>query len=367
MNITGKRKKMRYKSEVFIGERRVAHDTPTYFIADIAANHDNDIERAKDLIWSAADAGADAAKFQHFEAPTIVSDYGFKSLGAKASHQSTWEKSVYEIYEDATLNINWTEALVDTCRKAQIDFFTSPYALKLVDKVDPYVPAYKIGSGDITFEDIIIHIAKKNKPVLLATGASSMDEVKRAVMTILDHNANLILMQCNTNYTGSPDNFKYINLNVINTYKELYPGMILGLSDHTPGHITVLGAIAIGARVIEKHYTDDNSRKGPDHSFSMNPQSWKEMIVRSREIEASLGSGQKAIEENEKETVILQRRALRATKDLPAGHMITAKDIIALRPAPENSFNPYQLPNVIGKKLAVQKISGDAIFYNDIE
>ena len=367
MNIWGKREIMSYASEIYIGKRRIAHDTPTYFIADIAANHDNDIERAKDLIWSAADAGADAAKFQHFEAPTIVSDYGFKSLGAQVSHQSTWEKSVYEIYEDATLNFNWTETLVDTCRKAQIEFFTSPYALQLVDKVDPYVPAYKIGSGDITFEEIIIHIAKKKKPVLLATGASSMDEVKRAVMTILKHNADVILMQCNTNYTGSPENFKCINLNVINTYKQLYPGMILGLSDHTPGHTTVLGAIALGARVIEKHYTDDNSRKGPDHPFSMNPRSWKEMIAHSREIEAALGTGHKIVEENEKETVIVQRRALRATKDLPVGHIITAKDIMALRPAPEDSFNPYQVSNVLGKKLIAQKISGDAIFYSDLE
>jgi N-acetylneuraminate synthase len=194
-----------------------------------------------------------------------------------------------------------------------------------------------------------------------------MDDVKRAVKTILDHNADIILMQCNTNYTGSLDNFNYINLNVISTYKQLYPGMILGLSDHTPGHTTVLGAIALGARVIEKHYTDDNSRKGPDHSFSMNPQSWREMIVRSRELEAALGSGHKTVEENEKETVQLQRRALRVTTDLSAGHIITAKDIIALRPAPKNSFNPYQLANVIGKKLVVPKTSGDAVFHGDIE
>ena len=358
---------MNYHSEIFIGNRRIAHDTPTYFIADIAANHDNDIERAKDLIWSAAEAGADAAKFQHFEAPTIVSDYGFKALGSKASHQSSWAKSVYEIYEDATLNINWTETLVETCRQAKIDFFTSPYSLQLVDNVDPYVPAYKIGSGDITFEEIMIHMAKKNKPVLLATGASSMDEVQRAVMTILNHNPNLILMQCNTNYTGSPDNFKFINLNVINTYKQYYPEMLLGLSDHTPGHVTVLGAIALGAKVIEKHYTDDNARTGPDHAFSMNPQSWKEMVARSREIEAAMGSGTKIVEENEEETVILQRRSLRATQDLPSGHMITEDDLIALRPAPENSFTPYQISEVIGKKLIVNKESGDAVFHSDLE
>jgi N-acetylneuraminate synthase len=358
---------MNYNSEIFIGNRRIAHDTPTYFIADIAANHDNDLERAKDLIWSAADAGADAAKFQHFEASSIVSDYGFKALGSKASHQSSWAKSVYEIYEDATLNINWTETLVETCRQAKIDFFTSPYSLQLVDKVDAYVPAYKIGSGDITFEEIMIHMAKKNKPILLATGASAIDEVQRAVMTILSHNPNLILMQCNTNYTGSLHNFNYINLNVINTYKQLYPEMLLGLSDHTPGHVTVLGAIALGAKVIEKHYTDDNVRTGPDHAFSMNPQTWKEMVTCSRELEAALGTGKKIVEENEKETVILQRRALRVIQDLPVGHIVTTNDLVALRPAPGNSFTPYQIADVLGKKLIVRKESGDAIYYSDIE
>jgi N-acetylneuraminate synthase len=211
------------------------------------------------------------------------------------------------------------------------------------------------------------HIAKKNKPVLLATGASAMGEVERAVATIQKHNADIILMQCNTNYTGSLENFNYINLNVINTYKQVFPGMILGLSDHTPGHSTVLGAIALGASVIEKHYTDDNSRKGPDHSFSMNPKSWKEMVTCSRELEAAMGSGMKIIEENEKESVVLQRRALRVTDDLPIGHSITANDLVALRPAPDNSFTPYQLTDVIGKKLVVQKAGGDALFYSDIE
>jgi len=356
-----------YNSEIFINDRKISIDNPTYFIADIAANHDDDLERAKDLIWSAAEAGADAAKFQHFTADTIVSDYGFKSLGGKASHQSSWAKSVYETYEDASINLNWTEALVDTCKEAKIDFFTSPYSKELVDEVDPFVPAYKIGSGDITFEEIIRHIASQQKPVLLATGASSMNDVARAVKTILDKNNDIVLMQCNTNYTGSLENFHHINLNVINSFRRKYPEMLLGLSDHTPGDTTVLGAIALGARVIEKHYTDDNSRKGPDHGFSMNPKSWKEMVYRSREVEAALGNGIKIIEENELQSVILQRRCIRIVKDLPEGHILSENDIIALRPAPENSFTPYEVSKLIGKSLVTDKLEGDAILRSDIK
>lgn len=357
----------RYNSEFNIHKHKISIDSPTYFIADIAANHDDDIERAKDLIWSCAEAGADAAKFQHFAAKTIVSDYGFKALGGKSSHQSKWEKSVFETYDDASINLDWTPILVETCQAANIDFFTSPYSIELVDEVDSYVPAYKIGSGDITFEEIIRYIAKKNKPVFLATGASSMQDVIQAVNTILEHNKNIALMQCNTNYTGSLENFHHINLNVINTFKQKYPDMILGLSDHTLGDTTVLGSIALGARVIEKHYTDDNNRKGPDHGFSMNPKSWKEMVMRSREIEAAMGDGVKVIEKNEKESVVLQRRCMRVNNDLPLGHVLNESDIEALRPAPSGSFTPYEVKNIIGKRLTKDKSHGDALLKKDIE
>ena len=141
-----------------------------------------------------------------------------------------------------------------------------------------------------------------------------MEEVQRAVDEILRINPQLVLMQCNTNYTASLDNFRHINLRVLRTYAELFPSAVLGLSDHTPGHATVLGSVALGARVIEKHFTDDNRREGPDHPFSMNPQSWREMVERTRELENALGSTQKFVADNEQETVVVQRRCLRATR-----------------------------------------------------
>ena len=129
------------------------------------------LEKAKELIYLSAEAGADAAKFQHFTAETIVSDYGFKSLGNQQSHQASWKKSVYEVYDDASLPKEWTETLRDTCNDAGITFFTSPYSLDLIDYVDPYVPAYKIGSGDLTSYTLIEHMLSKKKPIILATGA----------------------------------------------------------------------------------------------------------------------------------------------------------------------------------------------------
>ena len=350
-----------------IDNKMIGEQYPTYFIADIAANHDGDIEKAKDLIYLCAESGADAAKFQHFSAKTIVSDKGFKALGSQQSHQSQWKKSVFDVYNDASISQDWTPILKDTCQKAGITFLTSPYSYSLVDEVDEYLSAYKIGSGDITWTGIINYIASKKKPVIIATGASNIEEVDVAMSTIQKHTKDIVLMQCNTNYTASLENFKYINLNVLKEYKRKFPNIILGLSDHTPGHSTVLGAIALGARVIEKHFTDDNSRTGPDHKFSMNPKSWIDMVARSRELESALGDGIKKIEDNELETVVLQRRAIRAKRDLSRGEFISENSVEFLRPCPENAIDPYDLNKILNKKIVSPIIKGDVIRWKSIE
>lgn len=338
--------------EVKIDAREIGEQYPTYFIADIAANHDGDIERAKDLIFLAKESGADAAKFQHFKAETIVSDLGFRSLGAQQSHQSSWKKSVFDVYKDASVDVAWTESLKETCEKAGITFFTSPYDFEMVEHIDPFVPAYKIGSGDITWVEIIELIASKRKPYIIASGASSMDDVYRAVSAGLKINNQLILLQCNTNYTGSIENMRYVQLNVLKSYRAMFPKMILGLSDHTPGHSSVLGAVALGARVIEKHFTDDTNRVGPDHKFSMDPRSWSDMVQATRELEAALGVGIKKVESNELDTVVLQRRAIRASKDLAEGHVLTRDDLTVLRPCPKDAIQPYEIENILGRPVS---------------
>lgn len=352
--------------EISIQERAIGLEHPVYFVADIASNHDGDLQRAKDLICLAAEAGAGAAKFQHFDADTIVSDRGFRDLRSKQSHQAMWEKSVYEVYKDASLSLDWTETLSLTCKEAGIHFFTSPYSFELVDALDQHVVAYKIGSGDITWRGIIEHIAQKCKPVMLATGASNILDVQRAVDVLLRYTRDIVLMQCNTNYTGSLDTLEHVQLNVLKTYQAMYPSLILGLSDHTPGYITVLGAITLGARVIEKHFTDDNARKGPDHGFSLNPASWKEMVERSRELEVALGTGVKRVEENEQETVVLQRRAIRAKHDLQAGHRLLETELEVLRPCPRDGLEPYYLDEIVGRDLKVNVTKGQHITWSHL-
>ena len=319
------------------------------------------------LIQLAAESGADAVKFQHFRAPRIVSARGFEALGSQLSHQEKWKKPVYEVYVDASLPWEWTEALKTECDAANIDFFSAPYDVETVDMLDPYVSMFKIGSGDITWPEIMLAIAKKGKPVFLATGASDIRDVQRAVSIILSANRQLVLMQCNTNYTTDPENFKHINLNVLKTYRVMFPDVILGLSDHTSGHATALGAVALGSRVLEKHFTDDTGREGPDHPFSMTPGPWKEMVARIRELEAALGSASKAVCDNEKRTVIVQRRCLRASRYLEAGTVLTRELIDVLRPAPVDSIFPYQLETILGMRLRVDLTAGEALRWTMLE
>lgn len=350
-----------------IDGRLIGRDHPVYFVADIAANHDGDLGRAKELIYLAAEAGADAAKFQHFKAATIVSDMGFRALGGLQSHQSNWKKSVFEIYQEASVSLDWTETLKETCEAAGITFFTSPYSLEIVDHIDPFVPAYKIGSGDITWIEMIEHIAAKGKPYILAAGASTTDDVLRAVHAALAINPNIALLQCNTNYTASLENFKFIQLNVLKTFSSMYPDLVLGLSDHTPGHATVLGAVTLGARIIEKHFTDDVGRTGPDHAFSMDPSSWREMVERTRELENALGAGVKKVEDNECETVVLQRRSVRVKAALLAGTVLRREHLTVLRPCPTDAVEPYHLPNLIGCALRAPKQAGEHLRWTDLE
>ena len=184
------------------------------------------------MIELAAKSGANAAKFQNFKAENIVSDLGFKKIDP-FSHQANWDKSVFDIYKSASLPWEWTKELKTECDKNNIDFFSTPYDLKSVDMLNEYVDMFKLGSGDINFLDLINKIAVK-KPILIATGASTLSDVIQAV-NIYKNNSNndYALMQCNTNYTGSFNNFKYINLNVLKNFKNTFPDAILGLSDHT--------------------------------------------------------------------------------------------------------------------------------------
>jgi N-acetylneuraminate synthase len=319
-----------FSKEVNIGDKVIAEGKPSYIIAEIGANFDGDIDKAKKLIDAAKRCGADCAKFQSFKAEKIVSENGFRSMNLKGVHGS-WGRPVHEVFRDAEFPREWHKEIADYCRQIGIDFSTSPYDYEAVDLcIELDVPYIKIGSGDITWLQMIEYIAKKGKPIILATGDATMSEIDEALRVIEETGNNqLILLQCITNY---PSKIESANINVLKTYQTAF-NVLTGYSDHSPGPVVALGAIALGGVVIEKHFTLNKADKGPDHPHSMDQNEFKVMVDQIRELESAMGTSRKVVVEEEAETVIVQRRGLYTNKLIKKGEQIKESDIVELRPA----------------------------------
>lgn len=349
-----------FPKEIKIGNKIIGTGYPAYIIAEIGANFDQNIEKAKKLILAAKESGADCAKFQSFIAEKIVSAVGFASMQLKGVHGS-WGRPVHEIFKEAEFPRGWHKEIADYCRKIDIDFSTSPYDFDAVDLcMELDVPYIKIGSGEITWLEMLEYIAKKNKPMFLATGDASLSEVDEAIRTIeTTGNNNLVLMQCITNY---PSKIESANINVLKTYQRAF-NILTGYSDHSPGPVVALGSIALGAVVIEKHFTLDNNDSGPDHPHSMNVTEFKRMVSYIRELESAMGSTRKVVVEEESETVYVQRRSLYARRSIAQGKVIDVDDIEVLRPA---LGIPPKFKNVIIGKIAKIKIAqGQPLFWEN--
>ena len=349
-----------FNKEIKIGNKIIGDTHPTYFIAEIGANFDGSIEKAKHLIDAAKKAGADCAKFQTFSTPRIVSEGGFSHMQLKGVHGS-WGRTVSEVFKDAEFPVAWHKEIADYCKVVGIDFSTSPYFKEAVDLcVDLDVPFIKIGSGDITWLEMLDYIARKGKPVMLATGDATMSEIDEAVRTIeATGNKDLVLMQCITNY---PSKIESANVNVLKTYQSAFD-VLTGYSDHAPGHVVALASVVIGGRVIEKHFTLNKTDKGPDHPHSMEPQEFRFMVDSIREVERAMGSTRKEVVAEEGETVYVQRRCLYAKPDLKKGHIMTSEDIDILRPA--LGIPPKFKPMIIGKECKEDIVKGQPLFWNN--
>ena len=353
-------KNVRFNKEIEINNRKIGENHPTYFIAEIGANFDGSIDKAKRLIDAAKASGADCAKFQTFSTPKIVSEGGFSRMQLKGVHGS-WGRTVSEVFKDAEFPIAWHKEIADYCKQVGIDFSTSPYYKEAVDLcIDLDVPFIKIGSGEITWLEMLDYIARKGKPVMLATGDATMAEIDEAVRTIeATGNKDLVLMQCITNYPSKIDS---ANVNVLKTYQSAFD-VLTGYSDHAPGHVVALASVVIGGRVIEKHFTLNKHDKGPDHPHSMEPDEFKFMVDSVREVERAMGSTCKEVVAEESETVYVQRRCLYAKKDIPKGHIMSADDIDVLRPA--LGIPPKYKSVIIGKECRTDIKKGQPLFWED--
>lgn len=326
-----------------IGNRKVGSSNPCYIIAEIGSNFDGSLKQAKKLIKLAKECGADAAKFQSFKTENLILKKGFEK---KTAFQSIWKESVWNVYKNAELSRSWHKDLFSYSKKIGIHFFTSPWDFEAVDILTKLkVPAIKIGSGDITYHEILRYIGSKNLPIFLATGASTMKEISEAVRVIRSTgNSKIILMQSITAY---PSPIEQANLRVLSTLKEKFK-LNVGYSDHSQGPLICLASVALGACVIEKHFTLDPKLKGPDHPHSMNPQSFSNLVKSIRLLEKALGDGIKRIEKAEKDTRIIQRRGIWTIKPVKKGEKFSKNNLRALRPF--QGVSSSQFTKILGKK-----------------
>lgn len=352
----------RFFSKSFkVGKRLVGENQPAFIIADIGANFDGDLEKAKKLALAVKESGGDVVKIQSFKSDKIVSGKGFASMKLKGVHGS-WKKPIDQVFKDAEFPRDWHKEFFDYCHKIGIEVSSSPYDYEAVDLMDKLgVNFYKIGSGDITWHEMLEYIARKGRPVILATGASTLAEVSEAVEVIRKTgNKDFALLQCITNY---PSKIESANLKVMNVYKEAF-NTIIGYSDHTPGDTVVLGAVALGAKIIEKHFTLSKKDAGPDHPHSMEPAEFALMVKHIRDMEKAMGDGIKKVEAEEFETVIVQRRGLFAKNKITKGQTIKADQMIELRPA--LGILPKFKSVVAGHKSGRNIEAGEPIKWSDL-
>ncbi|NQE54222.1 hypothetical protein C5S29_11565 [ANME-1 cluster archaeon GoMg3.2] len=337
---------------VKIGDRNIGDGEPCFIIAEAGVNHNGNINLAKKLIDAAKDAGADAVKFQTFKAENVV----IKNA-EKAEYQKTVkEESQYGMLKKLELTEEDFRELADYAKKDGILFLSSPFDKESVDLLDELdVPAFKIASGEMTNFPLLRYIAKKGKPIILSTGMSTLGEVEEALNSIRSEGVEeVILLHCISNY---PARIEDVNLRAMETLKQAFQ-IPVGFSDHTLGITASIAAAALGACVIEKHFTLDRNLPGPDHKASLEPDELKEMVQAIRDVEKALGNGVKIPTKDEEEIKRIARRSIVAKVDIPKGTTITEDMMDAKRPG--RGIEPKSIDMIVGEK-AKEDIKKDEI------
>jgi N-acetylneuraminate synthase len=347
-------------AEFYIGDRPVGADEPAFVIAEAGSNHNGDLDTAKELIDVAADAGADAVKFQTFRA---------EDLYVEASGEVEYlddDRSIYEIIESMEMPYEWIPELHDYCLDRGIQFMSTPFDERSAAELAEYVPAWKVASYTSSHIPFLEHLAETDKPIIMSTGAHELAEVGESVAARREAGAaDLVLLQCVAAY---PTPISEINVSVVETLREEFD-VPTGLSDHTLDPVTApSAAVTLGACVIEKHFTLDKSMEGPDHEFALEPGELDRMVSAIRDTEAALGSGEKRVLEVERELHEKARRAIHAVEDIEAGEELAETNLKVLRPGEQESgLHPKFYDEVVGT-TALRDISrGAGINWEDID
>ena len=332
-------------------------------IAEAGVNHNGDIQVAKELIDVAADAGVDYVKFQTFKADSLVS-----KSAKKAEYQSInindGDDSQYAMLKNLELSHDNHLELMSYCAERKIQFFSTAFDVEGVNYLnDLGLSFFKIPSGEITNYPYLKAVALCGKPVVMSTGMCSEVDIKQAINVLVKFglkNEVISILHCNTEY---PTPMKDVNLKAMLAIQEAF-GVQVGYSDHTLGIEVPIAAVALGAIIIEKHFTLDRTLPGPDHVASLEPSELKEMVSAIRNIELAMsGDGKKKPSESETKNIAIARKSIHISKSLSKGHTITDDDIISLRPG--DGISPMEWENIIGKKLNVDKNEFDKLLISD--
>ena len=325
---------------VKIENKLIGDGEPCFIIAEAGSNHNGSIEQAKKLIDVAAEAGADAVKFQIFKAEDLYSKYTPEFSYLK-------EQSVYELIKNIETPREWIKELAGYCKEKGIIFLASVFDFEAVDLLDKYVPAFKIASFEITDLELLKYAAEKGKPMIISTGMANLGEVEDAINTIKSvGNEDIILLHCNSLY---PTPVEVVNLRAMETMRTAFK-VPVGFSDHTLGIHIPIAAVAMDACVIEKHFTLDRTLPGPDHFFAIEPDELKEMVNCIRDVEKARGSGIKKKSELESEEMYIKaRRSIHAKVDILKGTKITRDMLIIKRPG--YGIKPKFIDIVIGRDV----------------
>ena len=333
-------------NDIKIGKHVIGSNHPVFIIAEAGVNHNGDIDLAKELINEAKNAGADCIKFQTFKAERVVLDNAPKAEYQKITTNPS--ESQLKMLEKLELSEKAHKELFDYCQKKGIMFLSTPYNKKDVDLLDQLgVQGYKLASLHIIEPAFIEYVTEKGKPILMSTGMATLTEVDEAVRTIrsIRKDDQFVLLQCTTNYPSLPE---HANIKAMNTMEKAF-NLHVGYSDHTQSFTACIVAVALGAKVIEKHFTLDKNLDGPDHSSSETPESLKQLVKIIREAEKTLGNAQKEPVDIEIQNAKGMRRSIVAVKDLCKGDTITKECVEFKRPA--NGISPRLINKIIGRKL----------------
>ncbi len=340
-------------TRIRIGDRWVGHGEPVYIVAEAGSNHNGSLEQALRLIDAAADARADAVKFQQFKAAKLY------PRSAGASDYLNTPRSIYDIIREMEAPDEWVPHLAGHCRRRGLAFLSSPFDEESADLLDPWVPAFKVASYEMTHAPLLRHIARKGKPMIVSTGGAVLDEVLHSVEIIrAEGNDQVVLLQCTAKY---PTPLDAVNARALVALRDA-TGLPTGLSDHSRDPVIApVVAVALGACLIEKHFTLSNRLPGPDHAFAVEPLELQTLVQRVREAEQALGHGRKETLPEEEELRTFGRRSIFARRDIRAGECLSADSVAVLR-CGKLGFGllPEALERVLGR-TAARPIAADAL------